>query len=165
MPGGSNRPHSRELVIFTLWNSFVRQPRTPNSGIAGRASWWLVCCINALTVSDAPLTPALQQFISRHIHSVEQIEILSIVSATPAKNWTAAEVFRVVQSSERSVAETLEAFCKAGLLISERSGAYQFAPKSTELRQGASDLVKAYRERRVTIVETIYKRPADRIQH
>lgn len=112
-----------------------------------------------------PITPALQQFISRYVHSVEQIEILTLVSESPTTKWTVTQVFRTIQSSEKSVAEALATFCEAGLLISERAGVYQFSAKTAELNQEVTDLVKAYRERRVTIVETIYKKPAEGIQH
>jgi hypothetical protein len=95
---------------------------------------------------------------------VEQLEILCLLIANPAKSWTPAEVFRKIQSSERSVSGCLAYFCDQGLLVSETESTYRFSPKSPELGQTGSDLARAYHERRVSVIEAIYKRPADSIQ-
>jgi hypothetical protein len=115
-------------------------------------------------VSGDPLSPALQQFISRYVRSVEQIEILALVSATPGKSWTVTEVFRAIQSSEQSVTASLEAFVKEGFLISETPSQYRYSPSTADLGGGLAELVQAYHDRRVTIVEAIYKKPADAVQ-
>jgi hypothetical protein len=114
-------------------------------------------------VPDNPISTELQQFIARHIHSVEQIEILCVLSANTVKLWSVAEVFRQIQSSEASVLACLEEFREAALLKAEEGG-YRFAPASAELANCISELIKAYHERRVTIIELIYKKP-DTIQH
>lgn len=111
-----------------------------------------------------PLGSELRQFISRYVRSVEQIEILCLVSESPAKNWTVAEVFRTIQSSEQSVVANLDTFVKEGFLSSEGQGVFRYLPRTPELGKCLAELVRAYHERRVTIVEAIYKKPADGIQ-
>jgi hypothetical protein len=115
-------------------------------------------------MSENPFPPQLRQFIVRYIHSVEQLEILCLLIADPSRSWTPAEVFRNIQSSERSVAACLARFCDQGLLVSETGPSYRFAPSSPGLAQTACDLAKAYHERRVSVIEAIYKKPADSIQ-
>jgi len=115
-------------------------------------------------VPSDSITPSLKQFISRYVRSVEQVEILCLLGEDPAKIWTVAQVLRTIQSSDKSIEACLEAFRKDGFLISEGAGTFQFSPKSPELNSAVLELIKAYRERRVTIVEAIYSKPADTIQ-
>ena len=74
------------------------------------------------------------------------------------------EVFREIQSSEKSVAECLERFLKAELLVSDSPGMYRCAPRDPNLANAMTELAAAYRERRVTITELIYGKPAGRLQ-
>ena len=115
-------------------------------------------------MSAESLSPSLQQFIARYVRSVEQVEILCLLAADPTRKWTVAEVFRTIQSSAQSVTDSLELFRKEGFLVSERAGTYQYSPKAAEIGQGMAELAKAYRERRVTVIHTIYMKPADTIQ-
>jgi hypothetical protein len=115
-------------------------------------------------VSAGLLTPALRQFIAQHVRSIEQVEILCLLSSNPARTWTVPEVFRAIQSSQTSIADCLENFRKSELLESEPEGRYRLASSKPELIQLVSELAAAYRERRVAVVETIYGRPSDTIQ-
>ena len=115
--------------------------------------------------SVGSLSPELRQFIARHIQSVEQVEILCLLSSAPGRTWTVPEVFRQIQSSERSVAETLTGFVKLELVTLELESRYRYAPKTEELAQAAAALVAAYRERRVAVIEAIYTRPTEPLQN
>lgn len=117
----------------------------------------------SIVPSDS-ITPSLKQFIFRYVRSVEQVEILCLLGEDPAKIWTVAQVLRTIQSSDKSIEASLEAFCKDGFLSSEQGGTYRFCPKSGELNNAVLELIKAYRERRVTVVEAIYSKPADTLQ-
>jgi hypothetical protein len=115
-------------------------------------------------VSAGLLTPPLREFIAQYVRTIEQVEILCLLTSSPAKTWTVPEVFRTVQSSQTSIADCLESFRKSGLLDSEPDGRYRLASSRPELTQLVSELAAAYRERRVAVVETIYGRPPDTIQ-
>ncbi len=108
-----------------------------------------------------PVSGNILRLLARHIHSVEQIDILSLVSSDQTKFWTSAEVCRVIQSSEPSVSNCLVNFCRAGFLRSEGEGLYRFAPATPILAKRIQELTKTYRERRAAIVEWIYKQPSD----
>lgn len=107
----------------------------------------------------------LQKFIGRHIQSVEQLEILCLLFENPAQGWTVTDVFRCIQSSEKSVASWLKKFTQDGFVAEEPEGVFRFAPSTAELSSGVAMLVKGYRERRVTVVEMIYQKPTDPIHH
>jgi DNA-binding IclR family transcriptional regulator len=105
----------------------------------------------------------LQRFIATYVASVEQLEILCLLNQDPKRSWSVPEVFREIQSSERSVAECLELFRGCGLLA-RQDGGYRFAPASPALGDTMARLCQAYHERRVSIVEMIYRRPSDTLQ-
>ncbi len=110
-------------------------------------------------MSLEPLPSDLQEFIGRYIRSVEQLEILCLFVAEPNRGWTVAEIFRQIQSSERSVAECLQEFVRCELLNRDTEGRYYF-PREAGASALALELYRCYRERRVTVVETIYRKPA-----
>src|ERR1043166_4426279 len=88
---------------------------------------------------------------------------LCFVVEKPGKWWTSAEVFRQVQSSEKSVLDCLETFQSAGLLEVGPDG-YRFFQNKNERTGTATTLARTYRERRVSVIECIYKKPPDPIQ-
>jgi len=111
------------------------------------------------------ILPEVRQFIAIHIHSIEQLEVLLVLCESSAKSWSAAEVYRKVQSSEKSVTDCLESFRYSGLATLSPEGLYRFSPDEAGLNGIASALSQAYRERRVSVIECIYKRPSDTIQN
>lgn len=115
-------------------------------------------------MANNPVSQELLRFTARYIHSVEQLEILCLVSSNPAKYWSVAEVLHEVQSAEQSISSCLKRFEEDGFLVSRKEGKFQFSPTQPSLADSVRDLSKTYRERRVTIVEMIYKKPSDPIQ-
>ncbi|HTD65305.1 MAG TPA: hypothetical protein VK846_02090 [Candidatus Limnocylindria bacterium] len=106
------------------------------------------------------------RFIASHIRSLEQLEVLLLLSAQPHRDWTAADVYNVVRSSEASIFERLDELRMSGLLSSVESGGsvaktYRFAPSSPELAAVTDLLAHEHKERRVKIVELIYSPQAE----
>lgn len=116
-------------------------------------------------MSESTIPEEALRLIARHIHSVEQLEILLFLQKTPGKLLTKQEVFRAIQSSETSVASSLAYFSNEGFLIKESEGTYRFAPPSPELEQACALLATAYHERRVAVIEAIYSRPSDPVRN
>lgn len=114
-----------------------------------------------MVVPADPISVEMQHFIAQHVQSVEQLEIFCLLSDTPQKSWSVADVFRKIQSSEKSVSECLKKFAGEKLLIAESGGMYRLSPENESL---AKELATAYRQRRVTIIELIYKTSATPIQ-
>ena len=114
-------------------------------------------------MENSPKPPSLQSFIAAYIGSVEQLEILCLLSRSPDKWWSPKDVFHVVQSSEHSVTACLEKYVQQTLLVADK-GLYRYAPRRLELDKAVHELSQAYSERRVAVIEMIYKRPNDTIQ-
>jgi len=111
-----------------------------------------------------PITQEAQQFIAQHIQSVEQLEIFLTLGNGGDRSWSVDEVFRKIQSNEKSISDCLGYFLKESVAILEKEGRYRLSDKSLNLVPIASELQKAYRERQVTIIEMIYKKPPRQIQ-
>jgi hypothetical protein len=109
------------------------------------------------------ISPEVQQFVARYIRSVEQLVILLVLHGARERLWTAQEVFRQIQSSEKSVTDGLEFFMREGLVQQDAGGKFQLKPDAAE-GDAVPELARAYRERRVAIIELIYTKPAGGVQ-
>lgn len=106
--------------------------------------------------SDFPAST--RDFITRHIESVEELEVLLLLHEAHDRSWTATEINDRLRSQESSIAKWLEAL--VGLGLARQGGSrYRFAPASEELAREASALAEAYRERRIKVIELIFSKP------
>lgn len=106
------------------------------------------------------INPAeLNRLVAQYVSSVEELEILCLLSQNPQKSWSIKDVFQVIQSSKRSVTTCLERFAAKGWIREEAPGLYRFAPRQPELAGAAAKLQQAYRERPATVVQLIYQPP------
>jgi predicted transcriptional regulator len=104
-------------------------------------------------VSTRSASVDLQKFVAQHVHSVEQMEILCVLCDDAQKCWSVAEIFRQVQSSEKSISDCLKKLTANGIVTQTTDG-YRLAADKIPL---VSELAEAYRKRRVMIIELIYK--------
>src|SRR5688572_2004864 len=103
------------------------------------------------------------EFISRHIDSIEQLEVLMLARAAPRRGWTADEVAAELRISVASAARRLEALTASGLLAA--AGAqHRYAPRDPALDAAAAGLEAAYRDRRVAVIGFIFSKPLDAVQ-
>jgi hypothetical protein len=106
---------------------------------------------------EAGIPVEVRQFVEKYIRSLDQLEVLLLVSALPDREWTVDDVYNVVRSSPTVVAERLEFFANAGMLV--RSGTppvYRYQPRTEQLGHAISSISAAYKLSRHRIVELIY---------
>jgi hypothetical protein len=117
-------------------------------------------------VSERVFSEELERFIAAEINSLEQLEILLLLSGNPHKWWSAEGVYDVIKSSVQSVRDRLEEMTHRGMLRKEVESEvrYQFAPASDDLWKVTSELRDAYKERSVKVVQAIYSKPPDAVQ-
>jgi hypothetical protein len=104
----------------------------------------------------------VRQFVTQHISSLHQIEILLLVSAAPDCQWSVEGVNKALASNTTIVAGLMEDLVEAGIL--QRSCTlplYVYAPKTAELRIQITALNAIYKSKRHKIVELIYPQPSD----
>lgn len=95
---------------------------------------------------------------------MEQLEVLLLVSSQPDREWSPEAVFSEIQSSIPSVTKRLQEFCERGLMIQPGHLSFRYCPKTQALDNAVRALAAAYKEKRVKIIETIYRKPIDNVQ-
>ena len=112
------------------------------------------------------LSPAVRRLLSRHIRSVEQLEVLLLLHGQPSRFWSAKEVYDVVRSSESSIVERLSAFTKLGFLVEENGSppTFRYAPQEQDLRSAVDEAAIAYRTWRIRVIEAIFAPEVDPVQ-
>jgi hypothetical protein len=106
---------------------------------------------------EASIPVEVRQFVESYIRSLDQLEVLLLVSALPDREWSVDDVYNVVRSSPAVVAERLESFAKSGILVrSQEPPVYQYRPRTEEFGRAISSLSAIYKMSRHRIVELIY---------
>lgn len=115
-----------------------------------------------MEAGEGDITKAIKQFLERYIRSLDQLEVLLLVSALPDREWSVDEVYNVVRSSPGVVRERLDYFTAAGMLSCTTGDVpvrYRFQPRNADMQATIAALSTAYKISRHKIVELIYSRP------
>jgi hypothetical protein len=118
-------------------------------------------------VSVEGLSTEVKQFLRDHIQSIEQLEILALMRPQPEREWTAKAIYEAILSNERSIESRLQIFVEKGLLaaaVGDVAKSYRYAPRGEQLDQMVQGTLQAYRERRVMVIETIFRPEQDPAQ-
>ena len=82
-----------------------------------------------------------------------------LIVRTPSQRWTAAQLVEAVRPTVMTVpqvAEYLTIFLARGLVVEHPGAAFAFQPASLDTETAVLGLVKAYNERPVTLIRTVY---------
>jgi DNA-binding IclR family transcriptional regulator len=104
---------------------------------------------------ESGLPADVEQFIADYIRTIEHLEVVLAVAAAPPQGVGCSEVFATVRSSEASVRERLDELTKEGLLMRE-GDLFRLAAKNAALTNTIAELGRAYRERSIRVIQTIY---------
>lgn len=107
-----------------------------------------------------------RQFLSRYIHSLEQLELLLLLQGQPDRVWTVSQVYEIIRSSQGSLQKGLESFVKEGFFVEVEGTvpAFRYAPRSEELRREVEQIAASYRLSRVRVIEAIFAPEIDPVQ-
>ncbi|HVS31087.1 MAG TPA: hypothetical protein VMS98_06505 [Thermoanaerobaculia bacterium] len=107
----------------------------------------------------------LEQFIAEKIHSIEEVEILALLFRSPDTYWTATAMAQHLGLKEETVAAKVRDLERRGLAESgQTSGSFRFGTESEELKRDVAMLVEAYRDQRVTVINTVYSANLTRLR-
>jgi hypothetical protein len=106
----------------------------------------------------------VHRFISQHVASVEQLEVLLLARRSPARSWSAQDMARELYSHPSSIAGRFQALRAAGLMRKTASGDFQYAPSSVELDAIVARVDDTYRERRVAVISAIASRSVENMK-
>ncbi|HMJ92357.1 MAG TPA: hypothetical protein VK530_21220 [Candidatus Acidoferrum sp.] len=114
--------------------------------------------------NEGEIPQDVRRFIAKHIRSLEQLEVLLLVSALPDRDWTVDSVFQVVQTNRAVVQQRLEEFVRDGLMLRQPGDTYRYAPQSESLAHDIIAVGGFYKLSRHKVVEMIYASPPDDIR-
>jgi hypothetical protein len=106
----------------------------------------------------------VEDFVVRHIASLEQLEILLRLFEKRAQGWTVAEMNRVICSQDSSVAHWLKVLVSLNLAKAE-GDAYRFTANSPALENQVATLATFYREHHIRVIELIFSKPKDSVMN
>lgn len=113
---------------------------------------------------EESLPAAVRLFISRHLASVEQLEILLWLVNRPDTPWTADAIYQVILSNRTSVENGLEKFVASGLLVKGPGEPPSYCFKTGAGTQAVVELSRYYKEMPVRVIEAIYQKGRDNVQ-
>lgn len=108
----------------------------------------------------------VRRLIIEHINSVEQLEVLLLLSGSPERGWDAEAVSKALYTQPEAAAMRLADLRVRGLLslVEGSERLYRYHPSTPELDRLVSSLARVYRERRVAVITLIYSKPLDQVQ-
>ncbi len=114
---------------------------------------------------EQELPPSIRSFISRHVRTVEQLEILLLFSREPDTVWSVQKVYDAILSTPHSVERWLDELVRNGLLekLAEPGAGYRCTTEDSLMSQILA-LGEIYRSRPVRVIEAIYRRDASAAQ-
>ena len=118
-----------------------------------------------MSASDLP--EELSRFIQSSVPTYMAAELLLFLSQSPDKQWKPEEIVNEIQPRVITLSaakEYLALFKTQGLVVEKQDTQYQYRPASPEAVTAVSALAKAYNERPVTLIRTIYALADNKIQ-
>jgi hypothetical protein len=106
----------------------------------------------------------VRQFISEHIRSIAQLELLLMLRRKREKAWSVEEAAKELYTAATMTEPLLESLRAIGLATLS-NGTYSYVPRSAELEQVVTDLDRLYQERRVTVINLIYSAPVEKLKN
>jgi hypothetical protein len=101
----------------------------------------------------------VRHLIDSSIPTPDALEVLMLIVRTPSQRWTAAQLVEAMRPTVMSlpqVAGYLAGFQAGGLTVENPGAAVSFLPQSADIETAVLGLVKAYNERPVTLIRTVY---------
>ena len=109
----------------------------------------------------------INDFLIKHIHSVEQLEILLMLHREAGRAWTIEEIANELRSDMQSVQNRLQDLCAQHMLtctLSHDESHYAFNSSDHDLNRKVSMLAQVYAERRMSVINLIFSKPIDNIR-
>lgn len=108
----------------------------------------------------------VKRFITEHVRSVIELELLLLLHADIQKEWSATEIATQLRVDASWVERQLADLAKRGLLTRSEQDPkrYRFGPNSSEIDGVVTKLSRIYPDRRVSIIGLIYGAPSTPVQ-
>src|SRR4051794_33844416 len=114
-------------------------------------------------MADYKFSNEIKAFLSEHIHSISQLEVLLLLQGDPNREWSPAEVGAELRTSGNSASQLLDDLTARGFLVvlkREATPYFRYSVKNEWLGKNVSELAAIYRTFRIQIIELIFSKPA-----
>jgi hypothetical protein len=108
-----------------------------------------------------PIPHNVRRFLSDHVESVVQVEVLLLLHAEPERALGSADVAEALKVEPAWAAAQLSNLCGRGILAEVGPGSFRWAPRTAEIGDAVAGLARAYADRRVTVIGLIYAKPSE----
>jgi hypothetical protein len=118
-------------------------------------------------VTERGLPEPVRLLIHASLPTIDALELLVAIVRQPAQAWTLSDLQHYVPAglSEAAIRDLLSGFRSHGLLAEPSPGSYLYRPASDQVAAAVAGLLRAYDERPVTLIRTVYEiADAKRIQ-
>lgn len=118
-------------------------------------------------MESEPVSDDLQSFIAEHVHSQIALELLLLLHAHSARQWTAQELARELRAAPEWTERELQDLARRGMVTvsSTTPPRFQYAPpQRAELEQTIAKLAAIYSVRRFSIIQLIFSAPSGAVQ-
>jgi hypothetical protein len=108
----------------------------------------------------------VQELISDHVTSVEQVTVLGALFADPKREWSIAELARELRSTEPSIQSRIDDLSSAGVLnlpIGQSQG-IKYLPTSAPCDQTIQKLLEVFKTHPNRVIDLIYSKPPSKLK-
>lgn len=109
----------------------------------------------------------IKKFVDQNIETIDQLEILRVLSEHRTQEWSVLHLSREVQAQPGVITNHLAALKSRGLLTSIARGQetlWMYTAQTPELDKSVQDLLQCYQERPVTMIRMVYAKAADALK-
>src|SRR5688572_11636355 len=109
---------------------------------------------------------AVRNFLSEHVESYEQLELLLLMRSPPHKDWSFRELTARTQLPPDAVDEALAGLARAGCITRGRSseGSARYAPRDGVQAAVIEDLAQQYQDNRLAIIKLMSANAIERVR-
>jgi predicted transcriptional regulator len=108
----------------------------------------------------------VKEFIGKHIHSMDVLEILLFLRKESRKEWTANAVSQALTLERSSVQARLDYLLSAGFLNIETVDGerrYLYRTADPKLSEAADELARWFGSHRVSIISLVFSNPSEQV--
>ena len=107
-------------------------------------------------MTDPELPPEVLRLIHDSVPTVDALEILVTLACSPETVWSPVDLHaKIPRVSETTMGLYLKELAGQGIVLAEPEGC-RYQPASAAIAGAVSGLCKAYNERPVTLIRTVY---------
>lgn len=104
------------------------------------------------------------QFVRNWVPSAWTLELLLLLCRDPGSPWTCEALVRELRGTLSLVMQNLAVLTNAGLIAETADGRYAYRPQTPELAALVDGLARLYRQKPITVLQTIFTTPSDKIR-